>query len=288
MTCSSTPSTLDGRSEKPRLCGSVFLTLVVLCHVSFGANAEDKNPDELISYVYATWIGSGVYKVKGRSVAMLRLPFRYTLRDQEDERTGLRVLLPVTAGIHHFTGDTQTVGSLAFVPGIEYEIPIRENLRIKPFLQAGLGKDLSGGDTAGIYGVGNRTRYVIPWNRFEFSLGNTLGVLGHTVWGGGNSELVEMFELGIDALHPTDIKLGGEELDMSVFFYHSHFIFSRLDFPKEDGEDARVKNLYHFGLSLGRKKPYKLWRFTLPRVGITYTFGDDNLTGIRFNTGFPF
>ena len=288
MTRTSIRSILHRHRFAPVLNRLVCLTLLVLCYVSCEANADDKNPDELISYVYATWIGSGVYKVKGRSVAMLRLPFRYTLKDREGERAGLRLLLPVTAGLHRFTGDTQTVGSVAFVPGIEYEIPIRKNLRFKPFLQAGLGKDLSGGDTAAIYGIGNRTRYTIPWKRFEFSLGNTLGVLGHSVWNGGNSELVGMFELGVDALHPTGIKLGGEEVDISVFFYHSHFIFSHLDFPREDGDDPRVKNLFHFGLSIGRKEPYSIWKFKLPRVGITYMFDDDNFNGIRFNTGFPF
>ena len=275
------------RHSRPCLLRFWCLTLIIY-PLSIGANEDGKNPDELITYVYATWIGSGIYKVKGRSVAMLRLPFRYTLKDQEGERAGLRLLLPVTVGLHRFTGDTQTVGSVAFVPGIEYEIPIRENLRFKPFLQAGFGKDLSGGDTAGIYGVGNRTRYTIPWKRFEFSLGNTLGVLGHSVWGGGNSEIVGMFELGVEALHPTNIKLGGEEIDVGAFFYNSHFILSRLDFPRDDGEDPRVKNLYNFGISLGRTQPYKLWKFTLPRLGITYTFGDDNFKGIRFNTGFPF
>ena len=287
MTQTSTASLIQRRHFGSGLQWLWYLTLSV-CPMSLAANDDGKNPDELITYVYATWIGSGVYKVKGRSVAMLRLPFRYTLKNQEGERAGLRVLLPVTVGLHRFTGDTQTVGSVAFVPGIEYEIPIRENLRIKPFLQAGFGKDLSGGDTAGIYGAGNRTRYTIPWKRFEFSLGNTLGILGHSVWGGGNSELVGMFELGVEALHPTSLRLGGEEIDMSAFFYNSHFILSRLDFPRDDGEDPRVKDLYHFGISIGSTEPYKLWKFTLPRVGITYTFGDDNLTGIRFNTGFPF
>jgi hypothetical protein len=39
--------------------------------------------------------------------------------------------------------------------------------------------------------------------------------------------------------------------------------------------------------SFGAAEPATLWIFKIPRIGVSYGFGD-GLTGVRANFGFPF
>jgi hypothetical protein len=103
------------------------------------------------------------------------------LEPGEKRKWGLKLLLPVTLGYHQFENILADVGTIAFVPGVEFQYPIIKNWWVKPYGQFGLGKDFSGGNLAYIYGAGVRTRAIFPWWRFEYILGEDLTGLSLTM-----------------------------------------------------------------------------------------------------------
>ncbi len=46
------------------------------------------DPDALLNYAFAVWVGSGVYRVKGadKRFAVLRAPFAYTFRPAQYDK----------------------------------------------------------------------------------------------------------------------------------------------------------------------------------------------------------
>jgi hypothetical protein len=134
--------------------------------------AESGSP---INYAYATWIGTGYYKVADQQVYILRGNFSWTLRDYDENNWGLELLFPAAIGLYQFTEQNEDIGAVTFVPGVRLVYPVRGNWWLKPFAQLGFGKDFSGSDAVAIGGIGVKSLAVFPLeNGVEFLLGNTL------------------------------------------------------------------------------------------------------------------
>jgi hypothetical protein len=112
------------------------------------------DPDELLNYSFAVWVGSGFYNVSGanKRVAVLRVPAAYTLRpsqyDKADfrDKLGFRLLFPAVVALQEETDTNFTFGAGALVPGLEVQIPVNSFWTLKPFAQFGAGKDTAAAD----------------------------------------------------------------------------------------------------------------------------------------------
>ena len=58
-------------------------------------------------------------------------------------------------------------------------------------------------------------------------------------------------------------------------------------FSRFRDEPLKVDNQFEFGATLGSATPWELLSISNPRIGASYTFGDD-LEVFRVNFGFPF
>ena len=131
----------------------VFVLSLIIGSASNWAQAGE-DPGELFNYSFAIWLGSGYYRVKGadKRFAVLRVPAAYTLRPVQIDkpalmdRLGFRLLLPAAVGFEEETDTDFSFGAVAFVPGLEVQIPINHYWALKPFAQLGAGKDTAGGD----------------------------------------------------------------------------------------------------------------------------------------------
>jgi len=112
------------------------------------------------------------------------MPAAFTLRAADLEksalidRLGFRLLLPAAIGFEEETDTNFSFGALAFVPGLEVQIPVNKYWALKPFAQLGAGKDSTGGDLQYIYGGGLRSLISLPWKKFVFGIGNSLILAG--------------------------------------------------------------------------------------------------------------
>jgi len=275
----------------------VLLVCVLSLIIGGSANSAraDEGPDDLFNFSFAVWLGSGVYRVKDadKRYAVLRVPAAYTLRPADIEkqalidRLGFSLLLPAVVGVEDETDTDFTFGAVAFVPGLEVQIPINRYWTLKPFAQLGAGKDTAGGDVQYIYGGGFRSLINIPWKKFVFGIGNSLVLAEDHDSTSNESSGFSLFNAGLDIRHPTNFTVFDRKLDISVFFV-ANFFRNDVDILGDDGETDRINRLYDLGMTFGFSESLSIWKVSVDRVGIDYRWGDQGFRGIGFNLGFPF
>jgi len=258
------------------------------------AQAGD-DPDALLNYSFAVWIGSGVYKVPSadKRLAVLRAPFSYTFRSAQydkpkfRDRLGFKLLLPAVVAAEEETDTDFTFGAAALVPGLEVQIPVNEYWTLKPFGQFGVGKDTAGGDFRYIYGGGVRSLVSFPWKKFVFGIGNSMILAEDRDSTKKEASGFSMLEAGLDVQRPLGLSFLNRDIDVGLFFVASRF-FNRVEFLEDGGDTERVNLIYTTGLTIGAKEPVSIWKIDFDRVGIDYRWGDEGFRGLGFNLGFPF
>ena len=283
------------RSLYPGNASSCFRWAIILIIVpaflfivgSSSASAATRKAKDSLNYAYATWIGTGYYTTSDRTIWVLRVPISLMLMEPDKKRKwGLELKLPFTIGFEQFEEIPESIGAVAFVPGLELHYPVLKNWWLKPYIQLGLGKDFSGGGLALIYAAGLRSLTVIPWKKFDFSIGANLMGAAQTVSGSGSDNGFSMIEAGLDIRHPISFKFRGRSTDLSGFFVFTEFM-DDLDIVFPDRDSIRVRRLYKFGLTMGFDKPLSIWFVKVPRIGIDFITGED-IKSIGLNMGFPF
>ncbi len=274
-------------------CLILTLSIIVVGGTKQALAGED--PGDLYNYSFAVWLGSGVYKINDadKKLAVLRIPAGYTLRPIQDnkpamiDRVGFRLLLPAVVSYESETDTDFSFGSIAFVPGLEVQIPVNKYWALKPFAQFGVGKDTAGGTTQYIYGGGFRSLISIPWQKFVFGIGNSW-VLAEDRDAKSNDTIgFSMFNAGLDIRHPTNWTLFDRKLDISGFFIVNYFQ-NEVDILNDEGDTSKINTLYDVGLTFGFNDPVDIWLVSFDRVGIDYRWGDQGFKGVGFNLGFPF
>ncbi|MBT8367396.1 MAG: hypothetical protein KJP23_22110 [Deltaproteobacteria bacterium] len=276
-------------------CLQVFLVVGLSL---FGAEktvaGEDKG--DLINYSFAVWLGSGVYRVSDadKEFAVLRVPLRYTLREAKDyslplrDRIGFKLLLPAVLAYQKETESNDDFSAGAFVPGLEVQIPVLKYWTLKPFAQFGAGKDTGGGNLNYVYGGGVGSLIRIPWNKFVFSIGNSVVLAEDRNADTDDTSSFTLLNGGLDVRHPTNLTVFNRNLDVSGYFIFNAFNANRVDALSDDGNTRRIKYIYEVGMTFGIEKPVSIWKFGFDRVGIDYRWGSKGFRGIGFNMGFPF
>ena len=262
--------------------------LAALLLVTAVARADGVDDEEdFINYAFATWIGSGVYKMKDRNMTIFRAPLSWEFREAEEGKPGYKALLPVTLGMHDSTDFDDKVGSLSFVPGLEVGFMLQPRWLVKPYAQAGIGQDFSDGSAAFIYGAGIKT---LTWTdvndyRVSFGLGGLLAA--SKVRHGGNEETFSKIDLGIDVGRETAIKMFDGNLVVNAFYTVSYFA-NDVEFPQVDEEPGKIHVLHEIGLTFSTNPELDFAGISGLRGGFGYMFGSNNFQGLSFNAGFPF
>jgi hypothetical protein len=272
-----------------RLIPIIIVLAFILIAMPSSGSAATLEAQDYLNYAYATWIGTGYYKTSDRTIWVLRVPISLMLMEPDKEKKrkwALELKLPVTVGFEQFEEIPESIGAVAFVPGLELHYPVLKNWWLKPYIQLGLGKDFSGGGLALIYAAGLRSLTIIPWKKFDFSIGANLMGARQTISGSGSDNGFSMIEAGLDIRHPIPFNFRGRNTDLSGFFVFTEFI-DDLDIIYPGSDEVRVQRLYKFGLTMGFDKPLSIWFVKIPRVGIDFITGE-GIKSIGLNMGFPF
>jgi len=286
---------LSQADPRPWVLGLVLLSLVP----AGGALAQpptdpSTDPNALINYPFFLDNGLGGFDVSGRSVQAYRFPFFRTLRPVPDHPWGLRLMLPVSFGVHDLKaaldGDQrfrESFRTLTFVPGLELRLPTAGGWFFKPFVEAGVGKELSAsGGWVLLYAAGARALRELPRGRHQWSFGAGAKWNGVSGLSDDLSDAWGVVEAGLDFRYPLGASIASRELDSSVYLIARRF-FSDLVFNRIGQEPIEIEAQYEIGFTFGTEGPIRLWRFKLPRIGLGYRFGGD-LRAYRVNFGFPF
>ena len=252
-----------------------------------------KDEQDLINWYYAATYGTGIYAAGDRTVGVLKIPLSRTLRASSDDQWGLRLLLPVTLGFYDFGFDSvvgdglpDRIGTLSFVPGIEFEKRIVPRWLLKPYVTAGMGWELDGGGSAVIYDAGLRSRFRLGEHRETvFSLVNLLSLAGYNPSGGQNEPL-GLFAIGVDIEVPFSGTLFGRPVVLSVLPIY-YYYFSRLRFAEFADPDNKLREQAELAVSVLAKQPFKVLGINVDRFGVAIRYNAD-VKGFRLFTSLPF
>jgi len=268
-----------------RLLILLLLALLLLGHMRSKALAQTEELAS-INFAYATWIGSGYYRLAGRKLYVLRVPVSIQLRPVKEDQWGIGLKLPVTLAYEDLDFDIfDGIHGTAFLPGVEVQIRVTKNWVLKPFGQIGIGYSES--TTTYISGGGIKSLYSFKWGSVDFGLGNSLIFAVEDATGDSEDEGFSMFQIGLDARHLINFSEGKQDADIGSYVVVSRFL-DTMDFFGITGEvSQRIRTLVQVGLTLGMDPPVTLLGIDFSRAGIDYTFGED-FSGIGLNLGFPF
>jgi len=274
----------------------LFLVFYSLCGSAMAADAELSEDNLEVSYIYAAVLGTGTYRIKDRRITMIRVPFSRALQKPTEESAGWKLLLPVVAGYDDLSNvDSDWVDALlpdklvtlTFLPGIEYQYPVTPEWMLKPFVQAGAGRDFKSNETIYMAHLGIRSlslfdigdKWVLRW-------GNTLRWAAEHQVDSGDRLNLSIFETGLDVRRDLPIKFLERSTDMGAYY-----VFQRLTprWRSSEAPDYRADatSLHEFGLSVGLKRPRKIIGMDFQRLRVGYKTGG-SFRGWTIGTEFPF
>lgn len=279
-----------------RITKQTGVLLLFLVFSSFESMAvETKTVFEPVHWAYSSFFGTGWYQIEdARSVFVLRVPFRHTLRESSltgtgTDKLGIEIKYPVTVGLHDIEDlggivENDNFASITFAPGIELEIPINERWYLRTLAHLGWGTDIGADESAWIYYAGIKSRYEFPAKKNQWSL------LGGLYYAGfspdeGRSDHLAVAQLGTELKQPLGkARFHGEPIDLHWTFMYS-FLGNDLHFNLPDGSFDPIGDQIEVGLQVSlRNRSFKVWFLDVQRLGVAYQFSSSGqLTAITFS-----
>lgn len=252
------------------------------------AAAQDQALDPLLFVRPAS--GAAASLTGARTIQLYRVPFDYTLREMDTDHWGISLSCPVSLSgvrIQRATNAAtfaHSLGVFAIVPGVAVDIPLAQGVRLHPFAEAGVGKGSDRHETEVLYGAGASVRV----DRHPGSLALTFGGSAkrqRLATDVGAYEAHSTFEGGFDAQVPLGFSLGGRAARGGG--YAIARAFDGLVLTRPGLESVSLTHQYEAGVSVSMSPELRIWKITLPWIGVGYQFGSV-IHGIRVYTSFPF
>lgn len=267
--------------------------LVAMAADTFAQTTDPREAEavgESISYVFATDLGSGVYDLDGRTLQIYRFNFKHDLRETREGQLGVRIRVPVTAGFFDFnpldvieSGPPTRIDSLGVVPGLEFDHLLKNDWHLVPYVRAGFSVASSSVD-GWLFGTGVRLEKrdeVAGWDRF---LRSELAYAGVNYRDDAPNDEFLRLRQGADftrvvgpAWRERRLEIGG----YGIFDY----VADPPTVPVEGGRQRPVQA--EFGVTFATQPRLKVWRLSLPRLGVGYRVAGD-LSAWRVVIGAPF
>jgi hypothetical protein len=261
--------------------------LVLAAAAAVPAAAQDQALDPLL-FIPTTGTTTQAL-LSARTLQLYRLPLDYTVRPMSREHWGISLTCPLSvtgARVTRATNAGQFVRSLgvfAIVPGIAFDIPLADALRLHPFFEAGIGKGTARAKTQVLYGVGASARLDRQAGRGLLTFGGS-AARRRLATDTGEYEAHSTFEAGIDAQMPIGTA-GGRVVRAGG--YGIARAFQGLRVTRPDLATVDLDHQFEAGASLSTAPEIRIWKITLPWIAVGYQFGTV-LTGVRIYTSFPF
>lgn len=246
-----------------------------------------------VNYIYANVLGTGFYDISGRQAAVVNIPLT-TPRYDPLEQKQLRGLFPLVVGYENRGVDTawekwipKEILSASLVPGVEMFIKPTPTWLLKPYLQAGLGRDYTQNKTTNMAIAGIRSQApLITTERWEFTLGNALHWAGEKVHRQDQYTSFALAETGVNFKRNLPYTLLNRNINMSFFGVWQHFFLQRSS-SNPNQRPIDLTNLLKVGISIGTRRPYSVLGINVDAVSVGLSFGE-NSYALNFGTGFPF
>jgi len=245
----------------------------------------------LVHFSYATLLGTGVYRLDDRTVAVFRAPLGWSIREPTADKFGIDFKLPVAVGFYDFdvledlipAGDQLSTISVA--PGLALQFLLGERWRLEPAVYTGLGYDMSNDEAAWIYGGGLSALYEIPLEYPRMNFGTAVLMSGYIPDDGG-SDFITRWSMGVDSSFLTPL----EVWDRRVFLgghVIGYYYLDKVQFETIGEGPIEISAELEFGLFFGTEPALKVFGIEINRLGAGYRFSEEG-DALVFFASFPF
>jgi hypothetical protein len=269
----------------------VAVLLLIAAGPAVGQTIPPTEIDGHMNHGYAVFVGTGWYKFDDRRVFVFRIPAAWQLRELKQDQMGIKLLLPVAIGIHNFDDlkiadfDIDDVGTISFVPGVEFQFKPGPRWEVKPFGQFGAGWEQDGGADL-IFGLGTRTNYTIPSGDAAYVIGAEYLIAGDDDDEGPSSN-IHRLALGFEYKHPVKWSLFGRRTSMHWRIISYNYIggLEVRSFP--DTASYEIDAELRLGFAVSIDPGLKIIGIPFSHLGLGYRVSEHS-SAIVFETTFPF
>jgi len=274
------------------LVPAAVLLAIVVANPVMAQNGDEEIQVGNLHFSFANYLGSGIYSVEDRTVQVYHFPTTFDLVSPERRDWGMSIQVPVTLGFYDFraedilvVGLPDRVSTISVVPSLMVPFYVSERWVLTPNVDFGAAKEFDQGELVWVLGVGMQADAVYPMKGYE------LRPLLRALWAQHTGPVREIgddlgrFEAGLEGRFPLGFYIFGQSANLGVFGkYYSYM--TELEFVTPDGIPIDFTNQWEFGATLGTKTPLRFLGIKLPRVGLSYRFGE-NVGAVRIILGKP-
>jgi hypothetical protein len=278
----------ETRTSRRSVGIAVCAVALLLAGVTHPARADDEDVPEVrpFNYAFASYVGGGFYAQNGRTLWIVPIPVGFDLRSEDEHFLGIRLTLKLTLGFFDFKPQDlvdfeipDRIGTVSLLPGVEFPMRVTKNWLLTPFGDIGAAADTEHEQITWVAGLGAHSRAEFHWKRQKFLLWNRLVYARDFA---NSQEPAEDFLL-FETIFEPRVPLGairGNPTDVGLFLLADSFFYPVI-VPRTDGGESEILRRYEIGITYGSAEPTKLWIFPVPRIGLSWRFGQD-ANGIRF------
>lgn len=268
-----------------------FATLLILSMTGHAYAADDDGSFGQTSFAFASYLGTGFYTTSGQSVFVLQMPFKHIIKDKTVTEAGWVLKLPVTVGFINFDSlrieeipGLNDVGTITFLPGLEYQYPVTPNWTLIPFADYGFARELDSTSNVLITGAGIKSYYNVHFKDSMFTLGNRfLYAREHSKETSNNADY-SLIETGLNYRITSSLSFSDEPL-YSNLYYINFYYPNTLVFFEQTPNPIRVGVEHEIGITISNLPDFLF--FEKPELGIGVRLGND-VKVYRLVFGMPF
>jgi len=277
------------------LQASTSTLLILITLASFATKiafaAEEDSSVGLTNFAFSSYLGTGFYTSSGQDVFVLQLPLQHTIKEKTNTEPGWVLKLPLTVGFIDFENidvenlpDLESVATLTFLPGLEYQYPVTQNWTISPFADYGFARDFNYTDNVLITGIGIKSYYNIPFFDTLVSLGNRFLYARERSKASNKDSDYSLIETGLNYRVTSDIFHNGGAVFTNLYYINFYYP-NNLVFLERTPNPIRVGIEHEVGITFSNIPDF-LW-FEKSQFGIGVRTGN-GVNVYRIVFGAPF
>lgn len=268
----------------------VFL-VCILSYTKAPLAAEEQSTFGITNFAFASYLGTGFYSTSGQDVFVLQLPIKHIIKEKTDTEAGWILNLPLTVGFIDFDNidvedipELDDVGTVTFLPGIEYQYPATRDWTIIPFADYGFARDLNFTTNVLLIGIGVKNYIKFRNKRNVVTIGNRVLYAREKSSNTSNDSDYSLIETGINFQLTSDYNFNGTPLYTNLYYINFYYP-NNLVFFERTPTPIKVGIEHEIGITFSNIPDFLF--FDKPQLGIGLRLGND-VKVIRLLFGMPF
>jgi len=271
-----------------------FVLFFCLCLLSNNLYAEtDDSAFGITNFAFSSYLGTGFYSTSGQDVFVFQLPLQHVIKEKTDTEAGWVLNLPLTFGFINFSGieldvenvpDLNDVGTLTFLPGIEYQYPATKDWTVIPFADYGFARDLNHTTNVLIIGIGVKNYIEFKNENNVVTVGNKILYARERTEKSSNDSDYSLIETGINYSVKSDFNFNNRPL-YSNLYYINFYYPNNLVFLERTPTPIKVGIEHEVGITFSNMPDFLF--FEKPQIGLGVRLGN-NVKVYRLLFGMPF